>query len=72
MAPASVEVFGSVREALGHARSLRPEAVLVTGSNFLVAEAMDRLGLDDLEGPAPLWSGDAPLRRRPRNGEEAH
>jgi folylpolyglutamate synthase/dihydrofolate synthase len=70
-APASVEVLGSVREALERARSLRPESVLVTGSNFLVAEAMDRLGMDDLDGPAPSWSGDTALRRRPRNGEEA-
>ena len=70
-APGSVEVLGSVREALERARSLRPESVLVTGSNFLVAEAMDRLGMYDLEGPAPSWSGDAPLRRRPRSGEEA-
>jgi dihydrofolate synthase/folylpolyglutamate synthase len=69
--PASVEAHASVREALERARALRPDSVLVTGSNFLVAEAMDRLGMDELEDPARLWPDDAPLRRRPRIGEEA-
>ena len=69
--PAEIAVHASVREALESARALRPAAgVLVTGSNFLVAEAMDRLGMDSLDDPARLWRDDQPLRRRPRASEE--
>ena len=65
---------GSVRETLECARRLARAGgvddarVLVTGSNFLVAEALDRLGVDDLlaEHRAPLWDADRPLRRRGR------
>jgi folylpolyglutamate synthase/dihydrofolate synthase len=65
-----IEVHGSVREALERARELRPSAgVLVTGSNFLVAEAMDRLGMDSLDDPARLWADAQPLRRRARTTE---
>lgn len=50
-----------------------PSAVLVTGSNFLVAEALDRLGVDDLhtEVEAPLWDSERPLRRREPESEGA-
>jgi folylpolyglutamate synthase/dihydrofolate synthase len=62
-----IEVVGSVRKALEAARAAVPSGrVLVTGSNFLVAEALDRLGIDSLDerGPGP-WDRGEPLRRRP-------
>jgi folylpolyglutamate synthase/dihydropteroate synthase len=66
----AIEVHASVREALERARELRPTAgVLVTGSNFLVAEAMDRLGMDSLDDAARLWVEGQPLRRRARTTE---
>lgn len=65
-----LEIHDSVREALERARALQPAAgVLVTGSNFLVAEAMDRLGMDSLEDQARLWTGGQALRRRARTTE---
>lgn len=68
--PVELEIHGSVREALERARALRPAGgVLVTGSNFLVAEAMDRLGMDAIDDPARLWPDDQPLRQRPRATE---
>lgn len=62
---ATIEVASSVRTALERARSLGPEGVvLVTGSNFLVGEALDRLGLDRLEDASTLWDHGSPLRQR--------
>jgi dihydrofolate synthase/folylpolyglutamate synthase len=70
--PAALEIHSTVREALERARSLRPEAgILVTGSNFLVAEALDRLGIDELGSKSPFWESGAPLRRRERGLREA-
>jgi dihydrofolate synthase/folylpolyglutamate synthase len=78
---ADVEILemGSVRGALEEARRrVRPLhaaddpcSILVTGSHFLVAEALDRLGVDDLgAGPCPsLWDDGRPLRRRERPRE---
>lgn len=68
-----VEVCPSVRGALERARDLRPTAgILVTGSNFLVGEALDRLGYDALDQPSPLWDRGLPLRERsPRAGAAA-
>lgn len=70
-----IQVVGSVRASLEEARrrarkvSLSGPApsVLVTGSNFLVAEALDRLGVDDLlqEDQVPLWDAGLALRQRP-------
>lgn len=63
--PVRVEVAASVREALEEARAtVGAKAVLATGSNFLVAEALDRLGYDVLDGSAGLWDSGAPLRQR--------
>jgi len=63
--PAAIGVCNSVREALEEARAFGPDAVtLATGSNFLVAEALDRLGHDSLTGQSGLWDSGAPLRRR--------
>lgn len=64
---ADLELQGSVRQALLRARGFGKDArILVTGSNFLVAEALDRLGIDSLEDPAAqvAWDQGAPLRRR--------
>jgi dihydrofolate synthase/folylpolyglutamate synthase len=70
--PVALEIHPTVREALERARSLRPEAgILVTGSNFLVAEALDRLGIDELGSKSPFWESGAPLRRRERGLREA-
>jgi folylpolyglutamate synthase/dihydrofolate synthase len=66
---AGLELCGSVRQALLCARGVGKNGrILVTGSNFLVAEALDRLGIDSLDDPRPqvAWGEDAPLRRRPR------
>ncbi len=69
--PLVLECPGSVRASLERARrEARRQgsgaSVLVCGSNFLVAEALDRLGVDDVDAPADrsLWEGDAPLRER--------
>jgi folylpolyglutamate synthase/dihydrofolate synthase len=62
-----LELRESVRQALLRARDLGGDAkILVTGSNFLVAEALDRLGFDSLEDPAGqvAWDQGAPLRQR--------
>jgi folylpolyglutamate synthase/dihydropteroate synthase len=63
---AEVECIPRVVDALERARALAAGRVLVTGSNFLVAEALDRLGVDELLAPAaaPLWDEGKPLRRR--------
>jgi hypothetical protein len=59
-----------VRESLETARSVAAVrdrgSVLVTGSNFVVAEALDRLGIDHLDQPphSHLWDSGQPLRRR--------
>ena len=76
-----VHVEGSVRVSLEAARrttrAMPPSgpapSVLVTGSNFLVGEALDRLGVDDLwaEDQIPLWDEGLPLRQRTRDSEEA-
>lgn len=66
-APVRVEVQAveSVRLALERARAMRPAAsILVTGSNFLVGEALDRLGFDSLDDRAELWDRGLPLRER--------
>jgi folylpolyglutamate synthase/dihydrofolate synthase len=64
-ASASIEVAPSVRSALERARTLAPTAgILVTGSNFLVGEALDRLGYDALDQEVQLWDRGLPLRRR--------
>jgi dihydrofolate synthase/folylpolyglutamate synthase len=71
---------GGVRESLLYARSWakrrrvaggRP-SVLLTGSNFTVAEALDRLGFDDIHAPnrPTLWDEGQPLRRRPRTQKQ--
>lgn len=73
---ARVEPCGTVREGLERARIAAGAAgpgasVLVTGSNFLVAEALDRLGVDDLHhSPASSrWDEGRPLRaRQPETG----
>jgi len=67
---------GGVRESLLYARAWakrrrqeggRP-SIMLTGSNFTVAEALDRLGFDDIHAPArpTLWDEGEPLRRRTR------
>jgi len=66
---AAVRVCPSVREGLERARAAaRADGgnVLVTGSNFLVAEALDRLGVDDLNAPprSEAWDTGRPLRGR--------
>jgi dihydrofolate synthase / folylpolyglutamate synthase len=76
-----IVVAGGVCATLEAARARAQEldrggtraAVMVTGSNFLVAEALDRLGVDDLlaEEHAPLWDHGAPLRRRETESEGA-
>lgn len=68
----SVEVraASSVREGLEWARELAASveggSVLATGSNFLVAEVLDRLGVDELHRRPVrgLWDEGLPLRRR--------
>ncbi|HKI82975.1 MAG TPA: hypothetical protein VKA63_01465 [Candidatus Krumholzibacteria bacterium] len=72
--------LGGVRESLLFARSWaqhRREAggrpsVLLTGSNFTVAEALDRLGFDDIHAPnwPTLWDEGEPLRSRPRTQKQ--
>jgi folylpolyglutamate synthase/dihydropteroate synthase len=68
--PTQVLAPGTVRETLEMARRLAAprhrSSVLVTGSNFLVAEALDRLGVDDLAATpsSVLWDEGRPLRRR--------
>jgi dihydrofolate synthase/folylpolyglutamate synthase len=69
-----IEAPGSVRATLEEARrraltdslSDASPSILVTGSNFVVAEALDRLGVDDLQQlpPACLWDEGRSLRRR--------
>ncbi len=69
-----VEIAGGVRESLESARRWAREIsrsggsprILLTGSNFTVAEALDRLGIDDIFDPprSPVWEQGAPLRRR--------
>ncbi len=63
-----IEAYDSVRLALEAARRYAVDggSVLVTGSNFLVAEALDRLGVDDLWAPpgSTLWDQGLPLRER--------
>jgi dihydrofolate synthase/folylpolyglutamate synthase len=69
-----LRVSASVREALeqarewatGRAREGGVPSVLVTGSNFTVAEALDRLGVDDIHGTPrlELWESGKALRRR--------
>jgi hypothetical protein len=54
-------------DALERAREVGAAGrVIVTGSNFLVAEALDRIGVDELfaDASAPLWDSGRPLRRR--------
>lgn len=74
MVPA-IAVYDQVTGALEHARRRalamraaggRP-SVLVTGSNFLVAEVLDRLGVDDLLATehSPLLDAGLALRDRP-------
>jgi dihydrofolate synthase/folylpolyglutamate synthase len=66
--PYDLRVMDSVREGLELARErARVEGgrVLVCGSNFLVAEALDRLGVDSIDTVgSPLWDEGLPLRRR--------
>ena len=79
--PTEVLVVGSVRASLEEARRRARDmplagpapSVLVTGSHFLVAEALDRLGVDDLlqEDQVPLWDAGLALRRRPGGRAEA-
>jgi dihydrofolate synthase/folylpolyglutamate synthase len=69
-----VRVAESVRVALEEARfwararrqSGGIPSVLVTGSNFTVAEALDRLGIDDIHADphAQAWDAGRALRRR--------
>lgn len=75
----TLHVCASVREALERARA-RARAlggagvaprVLVTGSNFLVAEALDRLGVDALEAEPGSWRWDGGAPLRARTGPEA-
>ena len=66
---AELELCESVRQALLRARDSGKDArILVTGSNFLVAEALDRLGIDSLDDPLAqiAWDEGAPLRQRVR------
>jgi dihydrofolate synthase/folylpolyglutamate synthase len=60
------------RRAMAPTAGGRGQSVLVTGSNFLVAEVLDRIGVDDLVGPphAPLWDAGSPLRERPQREQE--
>jgi len=72
--PTRIVASENVRTALEAAREeahRRADAggnpcVLVTGSNFVVAEALDRMGIDDLlaQPRAVLWDRGLPLRRR--------
>lgn len=70
-------VCATLELARRRARAMAPQepapVVLVTGSNFLVAEALDRLGVDDLHADraAPLWDSELPLRRREPESEGA-
>ena len=67
-----VEIAGGVRESLERARSLAREiaadggsvSILVTGSNFTVAEALHRLGIDTITGASysRRWEEGVPLR----------
>lgn len=76
-----IAVEGTVRatleEARRRARAMPADgpapSVLVLGSHFLVAEALDRLGIDDLrqENRTPLWDEDLPLRQRTAGSTEA-
>lgn len=76
-----IVVEGTVRatleEARRRARSMSPAgpapSILVLGSHFLVAEALDRLGVDDLwqQDRTPLWDAGLPLRQRPAGSTEA-
>jgi len=71
---------GSVRESLLHAREWAKQrrvvggtpSILLTGSNFTVAEALDRLGVDDIHASSRprLWDEGNPLRRRPRQQKQ--
>ncbi len=71
---------GSVRESLLHAREWAKQrrvvggtpSILLTGSNFTVAEALDRLGVDDIHASSRprLWDEGKPLRRRPRQQKQ--
>ena len=71
-----VEPTASVREALERARELArgiarqggSPSILLTGSNFTVAEALDRLGIDKIHRPphSLRWEKGEALRRRPR------
>jgi len=65
-----VHVRPAVAAALEHARALAGDArrVLLFGSNFLVAEALDRLGFEELEisGPSALWDAGSRLRKAKR------
>lgn len=76
----TVQVVGSVRATLEEARRRAREcplagpapSILVTGSHFLVGEALDRLGVDDLlqEDQVPLWDAGLALRQRPGRSAE--
>ncbi len=72
--PERVRVEASVGRGLEVARSSarsRKGRVLVTGSNFLVAEALHCLGIDDVdEGLSPRW--DAGLALRDEAREDLH
>lgn len=69
-----LELVPSVRAALERARSWARErtglggtpSVLVTGSNFTVAEALDRLGIDEIHETtrSQAWDRGMALRRR--------
>jgi len=75
-----IQVIGSVRASLEHAREFArgislagtTPSILVAGSHFLVAEALDRLGVDDLlqEDQVPLWDAGLALRQRPGGSAE--
>jgi dihydrofolate synthase/folylpolyglutamate synthase len=64
-------VTGALEYARARARAMQSAgsqpSVLVTGSNFLVAEVLDRLGVDDVfaTGHSPLWDAGLSLRDRP-------
>jgi dihydrofolate synthase/folylpolyglutamate synthase len=78
---ARIDVVEDVGAALEFARELAGGSgddtgaagtVLLTGSCFLVAEALDRLGVDSLdELQSDLWDAGVPLRRRDARAEAA-